>query len=91
LSAQFSTPISLRAQKTSPPFTRASRNSIRFADLVLPNFCQAEADTDEVYAQVMLMPEPEVSTTTTTTPNFFIFSGDFLRLEVLISSLYDFF
>jgi hypothetical protein len=79
-----------RAQKTSPPFLRASRNSIRFADLVLPNFCQAEADTDEVYAQVMLMPEPEVSTTTTT-PNFFIFSGDFLRLEVLISSLYDFF
>ena len=37
---------------------------IRFGQLIcLADFWQAEADTDEVYAQVMLMPEPEVSST----------------------------
>jgi hypothetical protein len=80
--AQFSGPISLcRAGKISSAFFCALRNSNRLADLfVLGNFCQAETDTDEVYAQVMLMPEPEVSTTL----NLFLFLHNlFLFLDIL--------
>lgn len=53
-----------RFPRSIPPnfLIRLPCSEIRFGRLTfVGNFWQAEADTDEVYAQVMLMPEPEVS------------------------------